>query len=91
MDKSISDNLMSKSRWTKLIYIVLFFITFEVAVMVLWTIAIVQTFFNLFTGEPNKQLLKAGAQFSTYIGEVGRFVTYKTKIKPFPFKDWPKG
>jgi hypothetical protein len=91
MDKSITENLRSKSRWTKIVYIVLFFITFEIAEIVLWTIAIVQVFFSLFTGEPNQQLLKAGAQLSTYIGEVGRFVTYKTELKPFPFKDWPKG
>ena len=84
-------NLTKSSTWTRLIYIVLFTITFNVAEVVIAVITIIQFFTALFTGgTPNKRLQDLGGMMGAYVREVVAFLTYETEDKPFPIGDWPE-
>lgn len=84
-------NLTKGSTWTRLIYIVLFTVTFNVAEVVIAVITLIQFFTALFTGgKPNERLRELGGMMATYVREVVAFLTYETDDKPFPIGEWPQ-
>ena len=90
MDDKTEDNLKSKSTWSRLLYIILYAICFNVAEIVLAAIAIIQFFSSLITGTPLHQLRTFGTALSEYIKQLVEFLTYASHDKPFPVGEWPK-
>ena len=91
MAESTRDNLTKSSTWMRLIYIILFTITFNVAEVVVAVITIVQFFTVLLSGgTPNKRLQDFGRTLGTYLRQVVSFLTYESDDKPFPIGEWPE-
>ena len=83
------DGPKRRARWTRLLYIVLFAIAYQIVQTAVMLIAIVQFVLDLFSGETLDTLRRFGAQLGLYSREIVDFLSYKTERMPFPFSDWP--
>lgn len=64
-------------------------LTFQLAVWVLITVAVLQLGFAVFSDEPNPRLQAVGRSLGRYLGQIAGFVSFATETLPFPFSDWP--
>ena len=51
--------------------------------LVVWQLA------ELLLGAPSASLMNFGDSLSQYLAQIGRFGTFHTDQKPWPFADWP--
>ena len=92
MDQSdIKSNLKDINQWTRIVYMILFTVFFNVASFVIGAIVLVQALFAIVTGGQNDNVQKLGTGLAQYISEILSYLTYTTEEKPFPFKSWPEG
>ena len=83
-------NLTKGSTWTRLLYIILYSITFKVAGFVVAIITLIQFVTALLNGgTPNKRLQDLGRVLAAYLRDVTAYLTYESDEKPFPIGDWP--
>jgi uncharacterized protein DUF4389 len=90
MTDDVKTNVKSKSTWTRLLFIILFAITYRVASIVLFAITIIQFLKALFTGFPFSQLQSFGGSLAEYNKQVVEFLSYQSDEKPFPVGPWPE-
>lgn len=74
----------------KILYLILFSLIYGLTDIVLFTIVVVQTLLNLFTGEPSNSLKEFGKSLGIYLKQITEFLSYASEDKPFPFSDWPQ-
>jgi len=89
MDQKLKEKLSVKSKWVRLLYMILFLF---IAILVKFTVLFITAFqfiSILFTDHPNQMLLEFGEPLSIYIGQIFRFLSYNTESKPYPFSSWP--
>lgn len=86
----MNENIKEQAGWQKVLFVLMFWIVFYVAQMVVAAVAIAQCLFLLFTGDANQQLRRFGDAVSKYIHDILRYVTFNTEERPFPFTDFPK-
>jgi uncharacterized protein DUF4389 len=79
----------SKDVWIRGLFMLLFAIAFGIGQAVLNAIAIVQFLWLLFARETNGPLVRFGNSLSVWLGDVARFQTCATDVKPFPWRPWP--
>lgn len=89
MDVSLKERLLSKDRWLRLLFMVVFAIAGWVVQYVIWGIALVQAVIGFVTGNPNQTLLHFGKSLSTFFYQIVKFLTYSSEEKPYPFTPWP--
>jgi len=85
----IKEHVKDTSVWVRLLYMALFAVLNWVAKVVLVVVVIFQFLMVLFTGKKNDKVLELGAQLSTYIYQIYRFLTFNSEEHPFPLNDWP--
>ncbi|MFI8483159.1 DUF4389 domain-containing protein [Pseudomonas sp. NPDC078700] len=78
-----------ESLLLRVLWMVLFSIVWQAIVVVLGVTVVVQLVYRLIYGAPNKTLLSFGDSLSQYLAQIGRFGTFNTDAKPWPFADWP--
>ena len=86
----MNENIKEQAGWQKVLFVLMFWIVFYVAQMVVAAVAIAQCLFLLFTGDANQQQRRFGDAVSKYIHDILRYVTFNTEERPFPFTDFPK-
>ncbi|MDH5189239.1 MAG: DUF4389 domain-containing protein [Rhodospirillaceae bacterium] len=91
MDDNTKKRLVDIKTWTRIIYIILFAIVFNVAEFIIAAITVVQFFTVLFTGQRNNRLAEMGGSIGEYISEVTAFLTFSSDHMPFPVSDWGQG
>ncbi len=91
MEDNTRKNLSDLSTWTRVLYIALYVIAFNVAEAVIAAITIIQFFTVLLTGRVNTKLAELGSSVGDYLAEVTAFLTYKSDHKPFPVSEWGQG
>ena len=79
----------TESKWMRLLFMVLFFVFYRVAEVVLWAVIAFQVLSSLLLGHPNPRALSFGDSLARYAAECWRYLTYNSDLKPFPFADWP--
>lgn len=89
MNDEIKTHLKNSDSWKRLLYMLLFVITYNVAEVVIAVVVVLQIVLTLFTGQRNPRVLAFGAQLSTYVYQVLQYLTYNSDEPPFPFADWP--
>ena len=52
-------------------------------------LVLVQLIYRLIYGAPNGGLMNFGDSLSVYLAQIGRFGSFHTDQKPWPFADWP--
>lgn len=73
----------------RILWIALFVLAWRVAELVLLATVLVQLAYRLFSGRPNVDVLNFGDSLSQYLAQMGRFATFHSDEKPWPFADWP--
>lgn len=89
MDENLKNNLKSESQWIRAIFMVLFFVIFQLTVSLVALVAVAQFIFAIFTGNDNSNLARFGRSMTSFIYQILQFLTYNNNAKPFPFADWP--
>ena len=90
MTNDVKANVKSKSTWTRLLFIILFAITYRVASVVLFAITIIQFIKALITGSPFPQLQSFGGSLAEYNKQIVEFLSFQSDDKPFPIGAWPE-
>jgi hypothetical protein len=75
--------------WLRGLFMLLFIIGFMLGQWLLNLIAIVQFIWLLASREPNQFIASIGNSLSTWLADIGRFLTCATEQKPFPWGPWP--
>lgn len=73
----------------RILWMALFVLVWQVAQVVLGVAVLVQLVYRLFNGAPNLAVMSFGDSLSQYLAQIGRFGTFHTDQKPWPFADWP--
>ncbi|RZI66402.1 MAG: DUF4389 domain-containing protein [Pseudomonas sp.] len=73
----------------RILWMVLFVLVWQVAEVVLAVAVLVQLVYRLFNGAPSLSVMSFGDSLSQYLAQIGRFGTFHTDQKPWPFADWP--
>jgi len=81
--------LERESIGLRIIWMVVFTISWQIAEILLGGVVLLQLGYRLFYGAPNASLLAFGDSLSQYLAQIGRFGTFNTEEKPWPFADWP--
>ncbi|HKI62787.1 MAG TPA: DUF4389 domain-containing protein [Mariprofundaceae bacterium] len=92
-EQSTSDEIKTHVKdaniWKRLLFMILFTILYSAAEVVLCVVVLFQFLTVLFTGSKNDKVLSFGAQLSTYVYQIVRFLTFNTDDQPYPVADWP--
>jgi hypothetical protein len=78
---------MRGATWLRGLMMLLFWVLYGIAEIVVGVVVLLQFLIVLFTGERNDRLVRFGERVSLYIYDVLRFVTFNSEERPFPFSD----
>ena len=73
----------------RVLWMLVFVIVWQIAELVLLCLVVAQLLVRLVKGEPNRPLMDFGDSLSRYLAEIGRFESFHSDRKPWPFNDWP--
>lgn len=73
----------------RILWMVIFLVVWQVAEIVLAVVVLLQLGYRLFYGAPSLSLMSFGDSLSQFLAQIGRFGTFHTDHKPWPFADWP--
>ena len=75
--------------WMFFLWMLLFVLVWQVAELLLGAVVVIQLVYRLIYGAPNGSLMAFGDSLSQYLAQIGRFGTFHSDEKPWPFADWP--
>ncbi|MDF3933930.1 DUF4389 domain-containing protein [Pseudomonas citronellolis] len=84
-----ADRLEKESLALRIVWMLLFALVWYVAQMLLGVVVVVQLAYRIIYGAPGASLLAFGDSLSQYLAQIGRFGTFNSDEKPWPFADWP--
>ena len=73
----------------RVLWMALFVLVWQVAELVLLALVVVQLVYRLFKGRPQVDVMNFGDSLSQYLAQIGRFGSFHSDEKPWPFADWP--
>lgn len=85
----MSDHTKGEPIGLRIIWMLLFLFVWQLAELLLAGVVLLQLIYRVIYGAPNAGLLGFGDSLSQYLAEIGRFGTFNTEAKPWPFADWP--
>jgi len=75
---------VDRSKWIRLVFMVLFLLVFGLVEAILYIISIVGFVAVLINGKPIDELVRFGEKLSEYSRAIIRFLTYNTEHLPWP-------
>ncbi|MEL7940078.1 MULTISPECIES: DUF4389 domain-containing protein [Pseudomonas] len=85
----LADRMNKESLALRILWMLLFALVWYVAQMLLGAVVVVQLVYRIIYGAPSASLLAFGDSLSQYLAQIGRFGTFNSDEKPWPFADWP--
>ncbi len=73
----------------RILWMLVFTCAWKIAELVLAVVVVLQLGYRLFYTAPSASLLSFGDSLSQYVAQIGRFGTFNSDEKPWPFADWP--
>ena len=73
----------------RVLWMVLFVLVWHVAEVVLAGVVLVKLCYRLIYGAPSGSLMNFGDSLSQFLAQIGRYGTFHSDQKPWPFADWP--
>jgi len=88
-EEELKKNVKDKDTWLRFVYLVVFGVTFYLAILLTFATSIFQFLAKLFSGSSFAGLAEFGDNLATYQGQVTRYLTFASDDKPFPFAPFP--
>ncbi|WP_409277805.1 DUF4389 domain-containing protein [Pseudomonas defluvii] len=73
----------------RILWMLVFLIVWQLAELLLGGLILVQLVYRLIYGAPSASLMNFGDSLSQYLAQIGRFGSFHSDQKPWPFADWP--
>lgn len=73
----------------RVVWMLVFVLVWQVAQFLLGALVLIQLIYRLVYSAPNAGLMNFGDSLSQYLAQIGRFGSFHTEQKPWPFADWP--
>lgn len=73
----------------RILWMLVFLLIWQVAQTLLGGVVLVQLIYRLFYGAPSASLMNFGDSLSQFLAQIGRFGSFHSDQKPWPFADWP--
>ena len=73
----------------RIVWMLVFLLVWQVAQFILGGVVLVQLGYRLFYGAPSANLMNFGDSLSQFLAQIGRFGSFHSEQKPWPFADWP--
>ncbi|MEE3636039.1 DUF4389 domain-containing protein [Pseudomonas sp. FFUP_PS_473] len=73
----------------RILWMLVFLIVWQLAELLLGGLILVQLVYRLIYGAPSASLMSFGDSLSQYLAQIGRFGSFHSDQKPWPFADWP--
>ncbi|MBF7729479.1 DUF4389 domain-containing protein [Pseudomonas sp. N040] len=87
--RDVNELLERESLVLRMVWMLAFTLAWQVAEILLAMVVIGQLCCRIFQGAPNPALLEFGDSLSQYLAQIGRFGSFNSEEKPWPFADWP--
>ncbi|MGH8353343.1 MAG: DUF4389 domain-containing protein [Pseudomonas sp.] len=84
-----TEELQRESILLRILWMLVFVVVWQLAELLLGGVVLLQLGYRLFYGAPSGRLLAFGDSLSQYLAQIGRFGTFNSDEKPWPFADWP--
>lgn len=84
-----SNEVERESILLRILWMFIFAIIWQLAEIILGGVVLLQLGYRLFYGAPNGGMQGFGDSLSQYLQQIGRFGTFNSEEKPWPFADWP--
>ncbi|GAB7529494.1 DUF4389 domain-containing protein [Pseudomonas sp. 3A(2025)] len=84
-----SKSKSSESIVLRILWMLVFLLIWQLAEIVLAGVVLLQLGYRLFYGAPSASLMNFGDSLSQFLAQIGRFGTFHSEQKPWPFADWP--
>jgi hypothetical protein len=79
----------NESILLRILWMLVFLVVWQVAELVLAGVVLIQLVYRLVYGAPSRSLMDLGDSLSQFLAQIGRFGTFHSDQKPWPFADWP--
>lgn len=73
----------------RVLWMLVFLVVWQLAELLLGGLVLVQLIYRLVYGAPSASLMNFGDSLSQYLAQIGRFGSFHSDQKPWPFADWP--
>lgn len=73
----------------RVLWMIVYLLLWQVAQFILGAVVLVQLIYRLIYGAPSASLMNFGDSLSQFLAQIGRFGTFHSDQKPWPFADWP--
>ena len=80
------DELLDLKKWKRFFFMVIYSFAINAVVNIVIILAILQSFFYLFTSNTNDQLKSANNWLQEFFNDSLNFLSFNTDSKPWPFK-----
>ena len=90
MANELKEQITDRSRWLRLLYIILYVAIFQIVEIVVGLTIVVQFVSFLFTGRTLERLRGLGESLGTYMRQMVLYVTFASTERPYPFSPWPR-
>ena len=83
------DRAQRESFILRVLWMLVMLVVWQLAELLLAGLVLVQLVYRLVYGAPSLSLMNFGDSLSQYLAQIGRFGTFHSDQKPWPFADWP--
>ncbi len=83
------EHAQRESLILRVVWMLVFLVVWQLAELVLAGLVVIQLIYRLIYGAPSASVMDLGDSLSQYLAQIGRFGTFHTDQKPWPFADWP--
>jgi hypothetical protein len=73
----------------RVLWMLVYVLVWQVAQFILGAVVLVQLIYRLIYGAPSASLMNFGDSLSQFLAQIGRFGSFHSDQKPWPFADWP--
>lgn len=73
----------------RVLWMIVYVLVWQVAQFILGAVVLVQLIYRLIYGAPSASLMNFGDSLSQFLAQIGRFGSFHSDQKPWPFADWP--
>ena len=85
MNEINKDELLDLNKWQRFFFMVIYSFAINAVVNILIILAVLQSFFYLFTSRTNAQVQSVNNWLQVFFNDALNFLSFNTNAKPWPF------